>query len=83
MVTLEMNDEEAKLMLNVLERYHSHLEVEVRRTDKTGIPGCPERERKQTNSIDRKGEIDREVIDPAAAGSRTWYVRRSSHRRIA
>ncbi len=34
MVTLEMNDEEAKLMLNVLERYHSHLEVEVRRTDK-------------------------------------------------
>ncbi len=34
MVTLEMNDEEAKLMLNVLERYHSHLEVEVKRTDK-------------------------------------------------
>ncbi len=34
MVTLEMNDEEAKVMLNVLERYHSHLEVEVRRTDK-------------------------------------------------
>ncbi|MBP1749396.1 MAG: hypothetical protein H6Q52_1935 [Deltaproteobacteria bacterium] len=34
MVSLEMNDEEAKLMLNVLERYHSHLEVEVKRTDR-------------------------------------------------
>lgn len=34
MVSLEMDDEEAKLMLNVLERYHSHLEVEVRRTDR-------------------------------------------------
>ncbi len=34
MVTLEMNDEESKLLLNVLERYHSHLEVEVKRTDR-------------------------------------------------
>jgi hypothetical protein len=34
MANLEMNDEEAKLLLNVLERYHSHLEVEVKRTDR-------------------------------------------------
>lgn len=34
MVTLEMNDEEAKLLLSVLDRYHLHLEVEVRRTDR-------------------------------------------------
>ncbi len=34
MITLEMNEEESKLLLNVLERYHSHLEVEVKRTDR-------------------------------------------------
>jgi len=34
MVSLEMNNEEVKLLLNVLERYHSHLEVEVKRTDR-------------------------------------------------
>jgi hypothetical protein len=34
MITLEMNDEEGKLLINVLERYHSHLEVEVKRTDR-------------------------------------------------
>lgn len=32
MVTFEMNDEEAKLLLSVLERYDSHLEVEIVRT---------------------------------------------------
>jgi hypothetical protein len=34
MANLEMNEEETKLLLNVLERYHSHLEVEVKRTDR-------------------------------------------------
>lgn len=34
MIILEMNEEESKLLLNVLERYHSHLEVEVKRTDR-------------------------------------------------
>ena len=34
MITLEMNEEESKLLQNVLERYHSHLEVEVKRTDR-------------------------------------------------
>lgn len=32
MVNLEMSDEEAKLLNNVLERYDSHLEVEIVRT---------------------------------------------------
>jgi hypothetical protein len=32
MVSLEMIDEEAKLLNNVLERYDSHLEVEIVRT---------------------------------------------------
>ena len=34
MIILEMNEEESQLLLNVLERYHSHLEVEVKRTDR-------------------------------------------------
>jgi hypothetical protein len=32
MINLEMSDEEAKLLSNVLERYDSHLEVEIVRT---------------------------------------------------
>ena len=32
MVNLEMSDEEAKLLSNVLERYDSHLEVEIVKT---------------------------------------------------
>lgn len=34
MITLEMNKEEAELLLNVIERYQSHLEVEIVRTNK-------------------------------------------------
>jgi hypothetical protein len=34
MATLEMNKEEAELLLNVIERYQSHLEVEIVRTHK-------------------------------------------------
>ena len=34
MVNLEMSDEEAKLLTNVLERYDSHLEVEIVRTNR-------------------------------------------------
>jgi hypothetical protein len=33
MVSLELTEEEGKLLLDVLDRYHSHLEVEIRRTD--------------------------------------------------
>lgn len=32
MLTMGMNDEEAKFLLNVLERYNSHLEIEIVRT---------------------------------------------------
>ncbi|HOV89352.1 MAG TPA: hypothetical protein PKW07_01405 [Syntrophorhabdaceae bacterium] len=32
MITFEMTKEEAKLMLNIIERYLSHLEVEIVRT---------------------------------------------------
>ena len=32
MVNFELNDEEAKLLLNVLENYRLHLEVEINRT---------------------------------------------------
>jgi hypothetical protein len=34
MVNFEMSDEEAKLLTNVLERYDSHLEVEIVRTNR-------------------------------------------------
>lgn len=34
MITLEMNKEEAELLLNVMERYQSHLEVEIVKTKK-------------------------------------------------
>ncbi len=52
MATLDMNDEEAKLLLNVLERYHSHLEVEVKRTDRREFrEALKEREKKLTELI--------------------------------
>jgi len=34
MITLEMNEAEAKLLRNVLEIYHAHLEVEIVRTSR-------------------------------------------------
>ena len=33
MIILEADEEEAKLLLNILERYHSHLEVEIAHTN--------------------------------------------------
>lgn len=54
MVNLEMSDEEVKLLLNVLERYHSHLEVEVKRTDRREFrDALKEREGKLRALIDR------------------------------
>jgi hypothetical protein len=32
MINIGMNEEEAKFLLNVLERYNSHLEIEIVRT---------------------------------------------------
>lgn len=61
MVSLEMNDEEAKLMLNVLERYHSHLEVEVKRTDRREFrDALKEREGKLTALIGRVKSLVKE-----------------------
>ncbi len=34
MVNLELSEDEAKVLQNVIENYHSHLEVEVHRTYK-------------------------------------------------
>ena len=33
MINFELNAEETKLLLNVLDNYHLHLEVEIRHTD--------------------------------------------------
>ncbi|MHB8109189.1 MAG: hypothetical protein ACYDHW_04045 [Syntrophorhabdaceae bacterium] len=54
MPSLEMNDEQAKLLLNVLERYHSHLEVEIKRTDKRDFrEALMERERQLKEVISK------------------------------
>jgi hypothetical protein len=54
MVTLEMNDEEAKLLLNVLERYHSHLEVEIVRTNRREFRDALKEREKQLKAIIEK-----------------------------
>lgn len=54
MVTCEMNDDEAKLLLNVLERYYSHLEVEIVRTNRREFrEALKERERQLKTLIQK------------------------------
>jgi len=54
MVTCEMNDDEAKLLLNVLERYYSHLEVEIVRTNRREFrDALKERERQLKTLIEK------------------------------
>jgi len=54
MVKLEMSDEESKLLLNVLERYHSHLEVEIVRTNRREFrDALKEREKQLKTLIER------------------------------
>lgn len=54
MVTFEMNDEEAKLLLSVLERYDSHLEVEIVRTHRREFrDALKERERHLKTLLER------------------------------
>ena len=54
MATLEMNKEEAELLLNVIERYQSHLEVEIVRTHKREFrEALKEREKGLKIIIDR------------------------------
>ncbi|HOW54742.1 MAG TPA: hypothetical protein PLR60_08800 [Syntrophorhabdaceae bacterium] len=58
MVSFEMNDEESKLLLNVLERYHSHLEVEIVRTNRREFrDALKEREKQLKGLIERMKKI--------------------------
>lgn len=54
MITCEMNDDEAKLMLNVLERYHSHLEVEIVRTNRREFRDALKEREKQLKTLIEK-----------------------------
>lgn len=54
MAKFEMSDEESKLLLNVLERYHSHLEVEIVRTNRREFrDALKEREKRLKGLIER------------------------------
>lgn len=58
MVKLEMDEEEAKLLLNVLERYHSHLEVEIVRTHRREFrDALKERERSLKTLVEKTKKI--------------------------
>ncbi|HEY3275368.1 MAG TPA: hypothetical protein VGJ94_02015 [Syntrophorhabdaceae bacterium] len=58
MVNFELNDEEAKLLLNVLENYHQHLEVEINRTHRREFrDALKEREKSLSSVIERLGGI--------------------------
>ncbi len=54
MVKLEMSDEESKLLLNVLERYHSHLEVEIVRTNRREFRDALKEREKQLKTLIEK-----------------------------
>ncbi len=54
MVTCEMSDDEAKLLLNVLERYHSHLEVEIVRTNRREFRDALKDREKQLKTLIEK-----------------------------
>ncbi len=54
MIRLELTEEEAKVLQNVLENYHSHLEVEIHRTYKREFRGAlKEREQFLLSLIER------------------------------
>ena len=54
MVTCEMNEDEAKLLLNVLERYYSHLEVEIVRTNRREFRDALKEREKQLKTLIEK-----------------------------
>ncbi|MBP7530182.1 MAG: hypothetical protein KA801_19835 [Syntrophorhabdaceae bacterium] len=54
MVTCEMNEDEAKLLLNVLERYYSHLEVEIVRTNRREFREALKEREKQLKTLIEK-----------------------------
>ena len=51
MITLEMNEEEATILKNVLENYHSHLEVEIVRTHRKEFKNALKEKEKTLNLI--------------------------------
>ena len=54
MVNLELSEDEAKVLQNVLENYHSHLDVEIHRTYKREFrDALKEREKFLANIIER------------------------------
>mgnify|MGYP001499213728 FL=1 len=54
MVTCNMDDDEAKLLLNVLEWYHSHLEVEIVRTNRREFRDALKEREKQLSGLMEK-----------------------------
>ena len=54
MVNLELSEDEAKVLQNVIENYHSHLDVEIHRTYKREFrDALKEREKFLSNIIER------------------------------
>ena len=54
MVNLELSEDEAKVLQNVLENYHSHLDVEIHRTYKREFrDALKEREKFLANIVER------------------------------
>ena len=54
MVNLEVSEDEAKVLQNILENYHSHLDVEIHRTYKREFrDALKEREKFLANIIER------------------------------
>ncbi len=54
MITLELSDDEAKVLENVLDNYHSHLAVEIHRTYKREFrDALNEREKFLLNILER------------------------------
>ncbi len=54
MVNCEMNEDEAKLLLSVLERYHSHLEVEIVKTNRREFRDALKEREKQLKTLIEK-----------------------------
>jgi hypothetical protein len=54
MITLEMNEEEAKLLLSVLDRYMYHLQIEIAHTHKRAF-----REALKESEVSLKSLIDK------------------------
>ena len=58
MVSLEMNDEEVKVLSSVLENYHLHLEVEINHTDRREFrEALVKREKALKAVIERLGRL--------------------------